>query len=102
MKVEFDSPELQPLVRQVVCEVLEQIEPLRAGLGSKLLYSEREAADLLGIPWTTLRDDRLSGRIECAKGGDGSRVYYNRQQILAMAGMDDTFNDGHRPGRRPR
>ena len=76
MQLVISPDELRPLVRAVVCEVLDRFE----GNGERLAFTESEAAGLLGVPKHTLRDERLKRRIEASVVG--RKIVYTRSQIL--------------------
>jgi len=72
---------LEPLVEQVVRQVLVTVEQDRAALTRKLAYSEPEAAALLSMQGHQLRDERLRGRIK-ASVGPGRRILYTQADLL--------------------
>jgi hypothetical protein len=80
-----DAAALAPLVRQIVGEVLAQLDTdaakVDAGGGGKLAYSEEEAARLLGLEPHVLRDERRRGRI-AASQIVGRRIRYTRQDLV--------------------
>jgi hypothetical protein len=76
------APEaLRPLVRDVVAEVVRQLDEAKASLPEKLAFSEAEAARLLSLNVHQLRDERLRGRI-AASQVVGKRIRYTRQDLL--------------------
>ena len=75
MEIKLDPQDLKPIVGSVLCEVLQRFEG-----DQRIAYSEEEAAALIGVAATTLRDERLRGRIEASLVG--RKVRYTRQQIL--------------------
>ncbi len=77
MRLEIDSDQWRPLIKAIVAECLAQL-PVA---DDRVAYTEAESADLLGVAKTTLRDERLRGRIEASKVG--RRVFYTRSQLLA-------------------
>lgn len=78
----IDAAALAPLVRQIVGEVLAQLEAARAAVPeSKLCYGESEAAALLDLKPHQLRDERLRGRI-AASEIVGRRVRYTRADLM--------------------
>lgn len=81
MQIAFGAEEMRPLVRQVVAEVMAELQqhPALAD-DSRLAYSEPEAADLLGVKSHVLRDERLRGRIDFTKIV-GGRVRYTKAQL---------------------
>jgi len=80
MNISFDPNDLKPLVEHVVVATLEKLEAADRKLGSRLAYSEPEAAALLGIKSHVLRDARLRGEI--AGSRVGKRVLYERSQLI--------------------
>ena len=79
MKIELDRETLVPLIEQVVAETLRQVDQDRAQLGDRLGFTEREAAELLGLPRHSLRDARLRGEISASR--IGRRVLYRREEL---------------------
>jgi hypothetical protein len=82
MHLSIDPEALRPLVREIVAEVLAQVETARASLPDRLAFSEPEAARLLGLAPHQLRDERQRGRI-AASQVVGRRVRYLREDLLA-------------------
>lgn len=76
MEIRLDPDELRPVVETVVAEMLARFERTNG----KVAYTEEEAAALIGVPATTLRDERLRGRVEASLVG--RKVRYTRQQLL--------------------
>jgi hypothetical protein len=64
--LEIPPEALAPIIRQAVAEALAAAEADRAKLNGKLAYSEAEAAELLGLEPSCLRDERLRGRIQAS------------------------------------
>jgi hypothetical protein len=77
----IDPESLRPLIEQVVEATMARLEDARATLGSRLAYSEAEAAALLGLNPHQLRDERLRGRI-AARVGPGRKILYTREALL--------------------
>ncbi len=77
----LDAATLQPLIKQIVRATLDEIGQERDQLADKLVYSEQEAAKLLGVAYHVLRDERQRGRIQCSHIV-GRRVRYSRQDLL--------------------
>jgi Helix-turn-helix domain len=79
-----DPAGLAPLIRNIVTEVLAQIEADRQMLpeNGKLCYSEAEAAALLGVEPHVLRDERRRGRIGASQIV-GRRIKYTKADLLA-------------------
>jgi|SRR5581483_4176332 len=76
----LDAEALRPLVRTIVAETLEQIEQDRAKVGSRLAYSEAEAAALLGLAKHQLRDERRRGSIK-ASIGPKRKILYSEKDL---------------------
>src|SRR5262245_1923738 len=79
--LQIDPESLRPLIEQVVQATVVRLEDVRATLGSRLAYSEAEAAALLGLHPHQLRDERLRGRIS-ASVGPGRKILYSREALL--------------------
>jgi hypothetical protein len=82
MAFQFDPEALRPLIQQIVEATVVRLEDERAALGSRLAFSEAEAAALLGLHSHQLRDERLRGRIS-ASVGPGRKILYSRDSLLA-------------------
>jgi hypothetical protein len=77
-----DAEALRPLLREVVAEVLAQLEHDRAQIpDGPLAYSEEEAARLLGLEPHVLRDERRRRRIGASQVV-GRRIRYTRADLL--------------------
>lgn len=87
MNITFNATDLQPLVEQVVTEVLQQREAAETKLGDRLAYPEPEAAALLGIQPHVLRDARRRGEVEAKLCG--KRYLYPRAELLRYLGDRD-------------
>jgi len=78
----IDPAALAPLVRAVVAEVIAQLEPDRVKIDeSRLCFGEEEAAAMLGLRSSQLRDERRRGRI-AASSIVGRRVRYQRADLV--------------------
>ena len=82
MKIDFESTDLRPLIRAVAAEVLEQLDAERTKLNGHLAFSERQAAELVGIPTHSLRDLRLRGEIHGSRLG--RRIVYRRDELMKL------------------
>jgi Helix-turn-helix domain len=80
MKVTFDPELFQPLIAQIVIEILAQLEADEARLGNRMAYPEPEAAALLGVAPHVLRDCRR--REELSATLCGKRFLYERTELL--------------------
>jgi len=76
MQIQLDPDDLRPIVESVVAELNAQFD----ADSDRLAYSEEDAAGLLGVPATTLRDERLRGRVEASMVG--RKVRYTRAHLL--------------------
>ena len=63
---QFDPEAFRPLIEQAVEAAFVRLEEARAMVGSRLCYSEEEAAAMLGLEKTQLRDERYRGRIKAS------------------------------------
>lgn len=87
MKLHLSPEEMRPLVSEIVQSTIERFEADRAKLGSKMAYSETEAARLLSLNPHQLRDERQRGRISHSRiVGNGIR--YSQQDLLAYLGRN--------------
>ena len=74
---------VQAVATEVAHQVLAKVEAARAVAGDeRLAYSEKEAAELIGLKWHQLRDERLRGRIASSKVV-GDRIRYMREDLIA-------------------
>jgi len=82
MHVSLSKEDLQPLVKEIVSELLlaPEGEHLALSPDGRLAYSEPEAATLLGLPAHRLRDARLRGEISARKVGRAYR--YARSELI--------------------
>jgi hypothetical protein len=79
----MDRESLRPIVAEVVAEVLEKTNVAQSALGNRLMLSESEAAELLGVEKHVLRDARLRGEIHGRLVG--KRIFYSRAALLAFS-----------------
>jgi excisionase family DNA binding protein len=87
MRIDFDSADLRPLIRECVVEVLDRLEGNAARLDStRLAFTEAEAAKLLGVPAYTLRDARYRNELKGRKVG--KRWCYSRAELLRFLGEE--------------
>lgn len=84
MNVSFSADELRPVVAAVVAEVLATRSVIDGKLGSRLAFTEVEAAALLGVARHTLRDARLRGEI--AGRLLGKKIIYSRDELVRFLG----------------
>lgn len=76
MHLNLEPDELKPIVEAVVAHVHDLFQTKNG----RLAFDEAEAAELLGVPSTTLRDERLRGRVKASLVG--RKIRYTRQQLL--------------------
>jgi hypothetical protein len=79
--IQFDPEVFRPLIEQAVEAAFVRLEEVRAMTGGKLCYSEPEAAAMLGLKDTQLRDERLRGRIK-ASSIVCRRIRYTREDLM--------------------
>ncbi len=83
LSLQLDQDALAPLVREIVREVLQQLEEARTAVPEgRLAWSEEEAARLPGLEPHVLRDERRRGRIG-ASSIVGRRIRYTRRTWLS-------------------
>ena len=76
MKLEFPAEEIRPLIETIVLEVMARLDMA----DDRLAFDEIEAAAMLGVTKTTLRDERLRGRVNASLVG--RKVRYTQQDLL--------------------
>jgi hypothetical protein len=77
-----DVAMLQPLITDIVRQVLEHIDDIRATVPDRVAFTEAEAAALLGLESHQLRDERIRGAVP-AFMVTGGRVRYRREDLVA-------------------
>lgn len=82
MQIKFEDRDLEPLIQRVVTRVLDQRQVNDATLGSRIGFTEAEAAGLLGMKPYVLRDARLRGEIVGSR--IGKKIYYDRDELLKL------------------
>jgi hypothetical protein len=80
--VGLDQDALRALIRQLVVEVVDEMERHRADLGDQLAYSEEQAARAIGLNPHQLRDERKQGRIRPTYFGLRNRPFYCKACLL--------------------
>ena len=75
LSLHIEGDALRPLVREIVREVLTEVEWDRATVAGRMAYSEEEAARLIGLEPHVLRDERRRGPI-AASSIVGRRIRY--------------------------
>jgi hypothetical protein len=78
----FDESKLMPLIKSVVTQVLTEMEQLRRTNSNRLVYSEVEAAAMLGLHRHQLRDIRRRGEISYTRLV-GRRIGYTMDDLMA-------------------
>lgn len=81
INLQLEPAVLRPLIREIVSEIIAQMEDAKAKDGDKLCYSEADAARLLGLREHQLRDARLAGKVGCSQI-TGRRIRYSRGDLL--------------------
>jgi len=76
MELRFTAEEIRPLIEAVAAELLSRFPTS----DNRLAYAESEAAALIGVASTTLRDERLRGRVGASLVGRKFR--YTREDLL--------------------
>jgi hypothetical protein len=75
-----DIADLRPVIAAAVRATLDEIRAADAKLGNQLAYPQNQAASLLGVAPTVLRDARLRGEL---KGKlVGKKIVYSRTELL--------------------
>lgn len=74
-----DIDELRPIIRAATVAILEEIKPLDARLMDRFAYTEKEAAQLLGVPQHVLRDARYRGELSGKRLG--KKVMYSPDEL---------------------
>lgn len=80
-RIEFTEDELRPLIRAIVAETVASFLPLLEAAGSRLAFSEADAAAMLGLEEHVLRDERRRGRITASQIV-GRRIRYSRADLI--------------------
>ena len=88
MEIKLNADDLKPIVEMVVVELIERFEDT----GGRMAFTEQEAAGLLGVSSTTLRDERLRGRVKASKVG--RKIRYTRQDLLDYLARRRWKNNG--------
>lgn len=82
MKIDFEEADWRPLIERVVAETVAKLRADEANLDNgRLCYTEVEAAELLGVPAWSLRDERRDGRVR-ASVLRGGRIAYTKADLL--------------------
>lgn len=79
MRVTFDVNDLAPLIRAVVRETLTELEASRGQTAEQMLFSRREAAELLGVTARAIADLDRMGELRGVRVGRGKR--YTRAEL---------------------
>lgn len=74
---------LRPLIKQIIREVVQELNDDREQFGGKLAYPLPEAAALLGVRQHVLRDAR--GRGELVGRLIGKKIVFSREELVAYA-----------------
>jgi hypothetical protein len=76
MHFQFSPDDLRPVIESVVTELLERF----ADSGEQIAFGEAEAAAMLGVARTTLRDERYRGRVNASLVG--RKIRYTKRDLL--------------------
>jgi len=76
MELRIQPEELRPVIEAVAAELLSRLPPC----GERLAYSEKEAAALLGVSYSALRDERMRHRVNASVVG--RKIRYTREDLL--------------------
>lgn len=76
MELSFSPESIRPLIEAIVYEVLSRFDDQ----SDRIAFDEAEAAALLGVKYTTLRDERTRGRVKASLVG--RKIRYTRQDLL--------------------
>jgi|ERR1700685_655109 len=82
MHLTIDPDDLVPLIQRVVAETVAKLDQERTPFGSRLAFSEAEAAAMLGLEEHNLREARRKGAIQASRIVN-RRVVYSRADLLA-------------------
>ena len=74
-----DIAELRPIIRAATVAILDEIKPFDARLKDRIAFSEKEAAELLGVPQHVLRDARYRGEVSAKRLG--KKVMYSPHEL---------------------
>lgn len=77
----IDPESLRPIIRAAVEETVRELNELSETAGDKIAFTEEDAARLLSLRRTQLRDERLRGNIS-ASHVVGKRVRYLKSDLL--------------------
>jgi Helix-turn-helix domain len=81
-----DLADLQPLIDAIVRSTVERMRETESKLGTRIGFTEKEAAEELGIERHRLRDARQRGEIAARRVGRG--FVYGRQALVDF--LNDT------------
>jgi len=77
LQIEFSADDLRPIVEEIVATLADKLTKF----DDRLSVDEREAARLLGVPRSALRDARTAGKIK-PSAKIGKRWLYTRKDLL--------------------
>ncbi len=80
MKLEAsDVDELRPVIQAAVHAVLDRISPINSRLKDRIAFTEKEAAELTGVPQHVLRDARYRGELRGKRLG--KKIMYSPDEL---------------------
>jgi len=80
--IQIDQKQFANMIEKIIFDSFQKMEHAKISLGSRLSFTESEAAALLGVGRHALRDARLRGEVEASKVG--RRILYSRDQLLQL------------------
>ena len=84
--MQIEQHELKTIADLVVASLEPKLEELRETMhGSQIAFSEKEAAELIGVTRHALSQARRQGRIQAGQVGKG--YVYTRQQLLEFVSL---------------
>ena len=81
-QIVLDQETLEPLIDAVVQRTLAQCRHVNENGEERLAWSEKEAAELLGMKVWVLRDLRLDGAVQATQ--IGRRWFYTKDQLMEL------------------
>ena len=91
MKLEIpDVEELRPLLSEFARSLIAEFRAEEAKVGERLGYTEKQAADALGIPQHVLGDARRRGEVSAAR--IGKQYVYPRDELLRFVRGENKAN----------
>jgi hypothetical protein len=97
---EIDGESIRPLIAEVVAAVLHQLQAVPGQGKDRLAFTEREAAELLGLARHQLRDCRLRHEISASKVCNGRRILYTKADLVRFLAANASNGNGNARRRR--